>query len=72
MYNCQRQDYKLPAGVVDSTTRIITYDLPEAIKLSDEESGIVYASNGLAVGTYHITTDGKITIHFNEEFATEV
>ena len=63
-------DYKLPAGVVDSTTRIITYDLPEAIKLSDEESGIVYASNGLAVGTYHITTNGKITIHFNEEFAT--
>lgn len=63
-------DYKLPAGVVDSTTRTITYDLPEAIRLSDEESGIVYASNGLAVGTYHITRDGKITIHFNEEFAT--
>lgn len=63
-------DYKLPAGVVDSTSRTITYDLPEAIRLSDEESGIVYASNGLAVGTYHITTDGKITIHFNEEFAT--
>ena len=63
-------DYKLPAGVVDSTTRTITYKIPEAIKLSDEESGIVYASNGLAVGTYHITKDGKITIHFNEEFAT--
>lgn len=63
-------DYKLPAGVVDSTTKTITYDLPNAIQLTDEESGIVYASNGLAVGTYHITTDGKITIHFNEEFAT--
>lgn len=63
-------DYKLPAGVVDSTTKTITYDLPNAIKLTDEESGIVYASNGLAVGTYHITTDGKITIHFNEGFAT--
>lgn len=63
-------DYKLPAGVVDQTTRTITYEIPEAIKLSDEESGIVYASNGLAVGTYHITTDGEITIHFNEEFAT--
>lgn len=63
-------DYKLPAGVVDSTTKIITYDLPEGINLTDEESGIVYASNGLAVGTYHITTDGKITIHFNDEFAT--
>ena len=50
--------------------KTITYKIPEAIKLSDEESGIVYASNGLAVGTYHITTDGKITIHFNEEFAT--
>lgn len=63
-------DYKLPAGVVDQTTRTITYKIPEAIKLSDEESGIVYASNGLAVGTYHITTNGEITIHFNEEFAT--
>lgn len=63
-------DYKLPAGVVDSTTKTITYDLPEAINLTDEEEGIVYASNGLAVGTYHITEDGKITIHFNDEFAT--
>lgn len=63
-------DYKLPAGVVDQNTKTITYKIPEAIKLSDEESGIVYASNVLAVGTYHITTDGKITIHFNEEFAT--
>ncbi len=63
-------DYKLPAGVVDSTTKTITYDLPRAIKLTDEEEGIVYASNGLAVGTYHITEDGKITIHFNDEFAT--
>ena len=63
-------DYKLPAGVVDQNTKTITYKIPEAIKLSDEESGIVYASNGLAVGTYHITRDGKITIHFNEEFAT--
>ena len=63
-------DYKLPAGVVDSSTKTITYDLPEGINLTDEESGIVYASNGLAVGTYHITKDGKITIHFNDEFAT--
>ena len=63
-------DYKLPAGVVDQTTRTITYKIPEAIKLSEDESGIVYASNGLAVGTYHITTNGEITIHFNEEFAT--
>lgn len=63
-------DYELPAGVVHQNTRTITYDLPHAIRLSDEESGIVYASNGLAVGTYHIATNGKITIHFNEEFAT--
>lgn len=63
-------DYQLPAGVVDQTTRTITYKIPKAVKLSDEESGIVYASNGLAVGTYHITTNGEITIHFNEEFAT--
>ena len=63
-------DYQLPAGVVHQNAKTITYDLPHAIKLSDEESGDVYASNGLAVGTYHITTNGEITIHFNEEFAT--
>lgn len=63
-------DYKLPAGVVHQNAKTITYDLPHAIRLSDEESGDVYASNGLKVGTYHITTNGKITIHFNEEFAT--
>ena len=63
-------DYQLPAGVVHQNAKTITYDLPHAIKLSGEELGDVYASNGLKVGTYHITTDGKITIHFNEEFAT--
>lgn len=63
-------DYQLPAGVVHQNAKTITYDLPHAIKLSEEESGDVYASNGLKVGTYHITKDGKITIHFNEEFAT--
>ena len=63
-------DYQLPAGVVHQNTRTITYKIPKAIKLSDEESGIVYASNGLAVGTYHITRTGEITIHFNDEFAT--
>lgn len=63
-------DYQLPAGVVHQNAKTITYDLPHAIRLSEEESGDVYASNGLKVGTYHITTDGKITIHFNEEFAT--
>lgn len=63
-------DYQLLAGVVHQNAKTITYDLPHAIRLSEEESGDVYASNGLKVGTYHITTDGKITIHFNEEFAT--
>ena len=63
-------DYQLPAGVVHQNAKTITYDLPHAIKLSEEESGDVYASNGLKVGTYHITKGGKITIHFNEEFAT--
>ena len=63
-------DYQLPAGVVHQNAKTITYDLPHAIRLSEEESGDVYASNGLKVGTYHITTNGEITIHFNEEFAT--
>ncbi len=62
-------NYKLPAGIVTNSKDKISYQLPNGVKPLKEETGLVYASNGKAVGTYRITTDGKITIDFNEDFA---
>ena len=62
-------NYNLPADIVTTNKDKISYQLPNGIKPLKEETGLVYASNGKAVGTYRITTDGKITIDFNEDFA---
>lgn len=63
-------NYNLPANIVTNTKDKISYQLPNGVKPLKEETGLVYASNGKAVGTYRITTDGKITIDFNDDFAT--
>lgn len=62
-------NYNLPADIVTTSKDKISYQLPDGVKPLEEETGLVYASNGKAVGTYRITTDGKITIDFNEDFA---
>ena len=62
-------NYNLPADIVTANKDKISYQLPDGVKPLEEETGLVYASNGKAVGTYRITTDGKITIDFNEDFA---
>lgn len=63
-------NYNLPANIVTTDKNTISYQLPNGIKPLKEETGLVYASNGKAVGTYLITTEGKITIDFNADFAT--
>lgn len=63
-------NYNLPADIVTTDKDKISYQLPNGIKPLKEETGLVYASNGKAVGTYLITTEGKITIDFNADFAT--
>lgn len=62
-------NYNLPANIVTTDKNKISYQLPNGIKPLKEETGLVYASNGKAVGTYLITTEGKITIDFNVDFA---
>ena len=61
--------YNLPADIVTGENDSICYQLPNGVKPMKKETGAVYASNGKAVGTYIIDTDGKITIEFNEEYA---
>ena len=59
----------MPAGTVTGENQEITYQLPAGVRPIQDESGTVYQSN-TPVGTYTIGTDGKITITFNDNFAT--
>ena len=63
-------NYTIPANTVGADNQTIHYQLPEGIRLSQEESGTVY--NGqTSVGSYVIGTDGLITITFNDTFADD-
>ena len=56
------------SNIVTADNNIIYYQLPNGIRLTKEENGPVEVGDKNA-GTYTITTDGRITITFNEGFA---
>lgn len=56
------------SNIVTAENNIIYYQLPNGIRLTEEENGPVEVGDKNA-GTYTITTDGRITITFNENFA---
>lgn len=56
------------SDIVTAENNIIYYQLPNGIRLTEEENGPVEVGDKTA-GTYTITTDGRITITFNENFA---
>ena len=56
------------SNIVTAKNNIIYYQLPNGIRLTEKENGPVEVGDKIA-GTYTITTDGRITITFNENFA---
>lgn len=60
-------NYSLKPNDLGEGTKKIHYQIPNGIKLTEEEVGTVY-SNGQAVGCYKIGTNGKIEITFNDDF----
>lgn len=56
------------SDIVTAENNIIYYQLPNGIRLTEEENGPVEVGDKNA-GTYTITTAGLITIRFNEGFA---
>ena len=56
------------SNIVTAKNNIIYYQLPNGIRLTEEENGPVEVGDKNA-GTYTITTDGLITITFNKDFA---
>lgn len=62
--------YIIPANTVGEDNHTIHYQLPEGIRLSQQESGTVYDGQ-TPVGTYIINTDGLITITFQDTFSDD-
>ena len=60
--------YDIPRDVVTPESKYVYYQLPEGIRPIEETSGEVM-DNGVPVGVYTITEDGRIHILFNDEFA---
>lgn len=56
------------SDIVTTENNIIYYQIPNGIRLTEEENGPVEVGDKNA-GTYTITTEGRITITFNEGFA---
>lgn len=56
------------SNIVTADNNIIYYQLPNGLRLTEEENGPVEVGDKIA-GTYTITTAGRITITFNEDFA---
>ncbi len=58
-------DYSIPE---DKVTKTIIYQLPNGITLTQEQSGSVTDNDGKQIGTYTITTGGKVTVTFEDSF----
>lgn len=56
------------SNIVTAENNIIYYQLPNGLRLTEEENGPVEVGDKNA-GTYTITRDGLITITFNKDFA---
>ena len=59
--------YDIPAGILSTDNRVISYQLPDGVLPQGDLNGVVY-SKGSAVGTYTISSTGLIEITFNEDF----
>lgn len=63
--------YTIPGNQLSNTNNTIVYELPDKILLVEASSGNVYNDVGNKVGVYNITTDGKITITFDDDYVSQ-
>lgn len=58
-------NYQLPEGTLSTDHHILTYQLPDGIKVYPDSGSILEGSN--LMGTYQITEDGQVTLDFNDQ-----
>lgn len=62
--------YTIPMGSLTGKGLKVTYQFPDGFKIDKEQKGNVYSKTDFSkvIGTYTISTDGKVEITFNENF----
>ncbi|MGN1406849.1 SpaA isopeptide-forming pilin-related protein, partial [Lactobacillus sp.] len=62
--------YTIPMGSLTGKGSKVTYQFPDGFKIDKEQKGNVYSKtdSSKVIGTYTISTDGKVEITFNENF----
>lgn len=62
--------YTIPMGSLTGKGSKVTYQFPNGFKIDKEQKGNVYSKtdSSKVIGTYTISTDGKVEITFNENF----
>lgn len=64
--------YNLPPNSISNESPVITYKLPDTIKISAESSGnVLNTDKTKIVGSYVISTDGTITISFKNDYVED-
>ncbi|NHM14649.1 SpaA isopeptide-forming pilin-related protein [Xiamenia xianingshaonis] len=63
--------YKLKPETLSKKANKIYYEMPDAVKLVNQENGTVYDEHKNKVGTYSITADGRIEIEFTDNYVEQ-
>lgn len=68
--------YKIPENSIKGNGSVVTYQIPNGITITKEQSGQVLENpddpSSKSYGTYTISTDGLVTIKFNDQYDPSV
>lgn len=62
--------FSFPRNTVTSSDKDVTYTLPSGIRPSEALTNLPLMENNAQVGTFDVATDGTVTMHFSDTYAT--
>lgn len=62
--------FSFPRNTITSSDKDVTYTLPSGIRPSEALTNLPLMENNAQVGTFDVATDGTVTMHFSDTYAT--
>ncbi|GEM_PF-3114695 len=62
--------FSFPSNTITSSNKDVTYTLPSGIGSSEALTNVPLMENNTQVGTFDVATDGTVTMHFYDKYAT--
>ncbi|MDD6706835.1 MAG: hypothetical protein PUE29_10855, partial [Olsenella sp.] len=62
--------FSFPSNTITSSNKDVTYTLPSGIRPSEALTNVPLMENNTQVGTFDVATDGTVTMHFYDKYAT--